>query len=87
MDCPKCSSKIYCKDGKVQGRQRYLCKECKYRYTVRPRSGTGDKTVRRQALELYWEGLGFRSIGRILKFSNVSILNWIREFGEQLPVH
>ena len=85
MDCPKCSSKIYCKDGKAQGRQRYLCKECKYRYTVKQRSGTGDRTTRRQALELYLEGLGFRSIGRILKFSNVSILNWIKEFGEQLP--
>ena len=85
MDCPKCSSQASCKDGKVRGRQRYLCKECTYRYTVTRRSGTGDKVTRRQALELYLEGLGFRSIGRILKFSNVSILNWIRAFGEQLP--
>jgi transposase len=40
--------------------------------------------VKRLALELYLEGLGFRSIGRIVKFSNVTILNWIREFGAQL---
>lgn len=85
MDCPKCSSAIYCKDGKVQGRQRYLCAGCKYRYTVKQRSGTGDTAIRRQALELYLEGLGFRSIGRILHFSNVAILNWIRAFGEHLP--
>ena len=49
------------------------------------RSGTGDKATKRQALELYLEGLGFRSIGRILKFSNVSILNWIKAFGRALP--
>ena len=27
---------------------------------------------------MYLEGLGFRSIGRILKVSNVSVLNWIK---------
>jgi len=85
MDCPKCASKIYCKDGKVQCRQRYLCKGCKYRYTVKQRHGTGSLSTKRQALELYLEGLGFRSIGRILNFSNVTILNWIRAFGEELP--
>ena len=84
MDCPKCNGKNYCKDGKVGVRQRYLCKICNYHYTVKKRSGTGDKDVRRKALHLYLEGLGFRSIGRILNFSNVSILNWIRGFGKQL---
>ena len=82
MDCPKCGSKVFCKDGIVQGRQRYLCKGCRYPYTVEQRSGIGNKTIKRQALELYLEGLGFRSIGRLLNFSNVSILNWIKAFGE-----
>ena len=85
MDCPKCGGKVFCKDGIVGGRQRYLCKSCSYRYTVEQRSGTADAAIRRQALELYLEGLGLRSIGRILKFSNVSILNWIRAFGKALP--
>ena len=84
MDCPKCKGKDYCKDGIVKRRQRYLCKACKYRYTVEQRSGDGNNAIKRQALELYLEGLGFRSIGRILHFSNVSILNWIRTFGEEL---
>ena len=84
MNCPKCGEQASCKDGRVNGRQRYLCKGCNHRYTVTQRSGTGDKAVKRQALELYLEGLGFRSIGRLLGFSNVTILNWIRAFGEQL---
>ena len=54
-------------------------------FTVNQRSGTGSAATRRQALELYLEGLGFRSIGRVLNFSNVSILNWIRAFGKGLP--
>jgi hypothetical protein len=30
---------------------------------------------------LYLEGLGFRSIGRVLGVSNVAVLKWIRSFG------
>ena len=37
--------------------------------------------MRRQALELYLEGLGFRAIGRILKVSYVTAFGWIKEFG------
>ncbi len=84
MDCPKCGKQANCKDGRANGRQRYLCKDCNHRYTVAQRSRAGDGAVKRQALELYLEGLGFRSIGRMLGFSNVTILNWIRAFGEQL---
>ena len=57
MDCPKCKSTHYCKDGIVKGRQRYLCRGCQYRYTVMQRAGTADKAMKRQALELYLEGL------------------------------
>lgn len=40
--------------------------------------------LKRQALELYLEGLGFRSIGRFLRVSHVTVYNWIRSFGEKL---
>ena len=40
--------------------------------------------MRKLALQLYLEGLGFRSIGRVLGVSNVTVLNWIRAFGEQV---
>jgi transposase-like protein len=40
--------------------------------------------LKKQALHLYLEGLGFRSIGRILKVSNVAVLKWIKKFGEEV---
>ena len=80
--CPKCSHDISIKSGIVKSRQRWKCKGCGYHYTVASRGAT--KQQKRQALELYLEGLGFRSIGRILKFSHVAVYNWIREFGEKL---
>ena len=40
--------------------------------------------MRKKALQLPFEGLGFRSIGRVLEVSNVTVLNWIRSFGEEV---
>ncbi len=84
MQCPKCKSDNFVKDGKVHGKQRHLCKKCGYRYTVTLKSTAKPQSVKRLALQLYLEGLGFRSIGRLLGVSNVSILKWIRHFGNEL---
>ena len=80
--CPKCNSENCVKDGIVKKRQRYRCKLCGFRHTVQHRGKSLD--VKRQALELYLEGLGFRSIGRILKCSHVTVYNWIKSFGEKI---
>ena len=84
LSCPKCSHVIFTKAGFVGGRQRYKCKSCNCRYTVKQRSSSGTTAIKRQALQLYLEGTGFRAIGRILNFSNVSVLRWIRSFGKNL---
>lgn len=84
MKCPKCKSDKKIKDGIVKQKQRYKCKECGFRYTVASGSGAKPLHLRKLALQLYLEGLGFRSIGRVLGISNVTVLNWIRAFGEQV---
>ena len=76
MSCPKCGSAECTKDGIVKARQRYGCKSCGYRHTVQYR-GISPET-KRQALQLYHEGLGFRSIGRSLKCSHVAVYKWIK---------
>ena len=40
--------------------------------------------LKRDALILYVEGLGFRSIGRFLNVSHVTVFYWIKNFGEKL---
>jgi transposase-like protein len=84
MDCPKCQTGQYTKAGFVKGRQRYRCKECHYLYSVTEKTTAKPITMKRCALHMYLEGMGFRSIGRILGVSNVSILKWIRAFGKQV---
>lgn len=80
--CPKCKSENFCKDGIVKGKQRFKCKQCNYRFTVETIGKTSK--LKRDALILYLEGLGFRSIGRFLNVSHVSVYNWIKGFGEQI---
>ena len=70
------------KDGIINKRQRYRCKSCNFRHTVQHRGKSPD--VKRQALELYLEGLGFRSIGRFLKCRHVAVYNWTKAFGEEV---
>jgi transposase-like protein len=84
MNCPKCTSLKRVKSGKIKARQRYKCKECGCNYTVELKSTAQPKSQKKQALHLYLEGLGFRSIGRFLGVSNVSVLNWIRSFGKNV---
>ncbi len=80
--CPSCNTEGCTKDGIVKGRQRYKCKLCGYRHTVKYRGINPE--IKRQALQLYLEGLGFRSIGRFLNCSHVAVYNWIKAHGESI---
>ncbi len=84
LNCPNCTSDNFIKSGFMKGSQRYKCKNCGFHYTVSQKSDTSSNEHRRTALILYLEGLGFRSIGRVLGFSHVAVYNWIRDFGEKL---
>ena len=80
-NCPKCQNEQCSKDGIVRGKQRYRCKGCGYRHTVAYKGYSEE--VKRQALTMYLEGLGFRSIGRLLGCSHVAVFQWIKQYGEK----
>ena len=80
-DCPKCKSSQSIKDGIIRGKQRYQCKHCGYRHTVAYKWYSEE--VKQQALKMYLEGLGFRSIARLLNCSHVSVYQWIKQYGEK----
>ena len=86
MNCPRCGSVNHCKDGIVKGRQRHLCKECHYHYTVDQKSDIKTTATKRLAFEMYLEGLGFRSIGRILKISYGTVYHWVKKWGSNMTL-
>ena len=79
MHCPKCLSKNKVKSGINKGKQRYKCKECWCNYTKK-KLWKINFEIKVMALKMYLEWMWFRAIWRILKVSNVSVLNWIRIF-------
>ncbi len=84
LNCPRCSSVSRVKSGMMNNRQRYKCKDCRYLYTVSHKSDISTAAHRRMAVSLYLEGLGFRSIGRVLGFSHVAVYQWIKALGEEI---
>jgi len=84
LNCPRCASADKVKSGINKGCQHYKCKTCQYFFTVAHKSDTAAPAQRRLALTLYLEGLGFRSIGRILGFSHVAVYQWVKAFGEKM---
>jgi transposase-like protein len=86
MDCPRCSSQNHSKDGIIKGCQRYKCKDCNYHYTVEKKSNVKPVEMKRIAFELYLEGLGFRSIGRILRISYGTVYQWVRRWSKQMEL-
>ncbi len=68
--CPRCRGRAIVKSGMTRHRkQKYLCKKCRYQFSVKYRGKPISK--KKKALELYLEGMGFRAIGRVLKESHV----------------
>ncbi len=84
LNCPRCASADTVKSGINNGRQRYKCKGCQYFFSVHHKSDTAALAQRRLALNLYLEGLGLRSIGRILGFSHVAVYQWVKAYRENL---
>ncbi len=82
--CPKCKSKSFVKNGKVKEVQRYLCKDCGYKFTVFKNGKCIDASFVRQTIYLYLEGLSFREIGKILGISHTTVRNWVGLYGRNL---
>ena len=82
MGCPRCQQTHFVKNGFVNQKQRYKCKECNYQWTEKTHRG---RPIADQALAvfLYCHGPSMNAIAKILRASPSTILRWIRHFGIQ----
>ena len=80
--CGRCGSSTQVKAGYVGLRQRFKCKECGFHFTVHKRRVSLD--IKRMAIHLYLEGLGFRAISRITGVSDVAVAKWINPIKDTL---
>lgn len=91
--CQKCSSENYVKcsirhNKKAGDIQRYLCKDCGFRFIVNPgfeNSKASAQTIS-EAIDLYFKGVSLRKIedhfahSRQVSISYGSVCRWIRKF-------
>jgi len=87
VSCPKCQNNHIIKSGIINNKQRYLCKNCNYFFTVNKIGKRIDDYYVTKALQLYLEGLSYREIERIIGVSHVTISNWVKSFNIKKPSH
>ena len=85
--CPHCQqTDRQNKAGKtVAGTQRYRCMYCNRKYTPKPKARGYPDEVRKQALQLYVDGMNLRRIGRHLGIHHVTVALWVKTYAENLP--
>ena len=80
MKCDSCGQENFVKNGFNRGLQRWKCKNCGFQVT-KPGSRKSQAHVN-FAIYLYVVGLSFRTVGKIIGVSDVTISRWVRAFAE-----
>ena len=84
-NCPKCAAAGTVRNGIINNRQRFKCKQCQYNFTVEKLGKGISSYYVVKALQLHIEGVGFREIERLLGVSHVSVMNWVKKYQIKAP--
>lgn len=86
MICPECGGEHIRKNGRRRGKQNHICVDCGRQFVENPQTEQGySDAVRRPCLKLYSNGLGFRAIERVSGVHHTTVINWVKQSGQQLP--
>jgi transposase-like protein len=86
MKCPKCGCTDAVKNGTMNQKQRYKCKQCGCNYT---QSTTYRIPIEKRitAIKLYLEGVGFRGIERLTGISHNTVIKWVKHLAMEIEQH
>lgn len=83
MSCPRCQHSHFVKNGFINEKQRYKCKDCAYQWTENHTYRGRPLAEKALAVFLYCHGLSMNAIATMLDASPSTILEWIRRFGTE----
>lgn len=78
MICPDCQSDQVAKNGKQQGKQRYVCRGCGRQFVDRYTERGYPLEIRQKCLDLHTQGVSFREIERSTGVSHNTVINWVK---------
>ena len=84
MQCPRCRSSHIRKNGKKRSKQNHICCDCRRQFIdIYEHIGYPDE-IKRECLEMYVNGMGFRAIERVKKVHHTTVINWVKQVGNSL---
>ncbi len=84
LQCKRCGSARYVKNGLMRGKQRYLCKGCGLNFTDTPARGK-PLAMKAAAVLLYVSGLSMNRTARLLGVSTPTVQAWLEQFAQAYP--
>ena len=78
MICPDCQSDRVAKNGRQQGKQRYICRGCGRQFLDRYTQRGYPLEIRQQCLVLHTQGISFREIERKTGVDCNTVINWVK---------
>jgi AcrR family transcriptional regulator/transposase-like protein len=78
MICPDCQSDRVAKNGRQQGKQRYVCRGCGRQFVDRYVERGYPLEIRHKCLALHQAGVSFREIERSTGVSHNTVINWVK---------
>lgn len=84
MQCPRCGSTHIRKNGKKASKQNYICAQCGRQFIDSYDLQGYSEEIKRECLEMYVNGLGFRAIERIKNVHHTTVITWVKEMGKIL---
>jgi transposase-like protein len=85
MQCPRCTSTHIRKNGKKGSKQNHICVHCGRQFIDSYEHQGYSEELKKECLEMYLNGSGFRAIERVKKVHHTTVINWVRQVGNMLP--
>ncbi len=84
MQCPRCGATHIRKNGRQRGKHNYICVDCRRQFIQDYNLKGYSEQIKQECLKMYTNGMGFRSIERVKGVHHTTVINWVKQLGQQL---
>ena len=89
--CKRCGSGKFVCNGRTRGKQRYLCKDCRYNFVENDeRAKTSEVDIVKRSLAVLLYSMckaSYNFLGRkLFKVSPTTIMNWVKKYADSVEL-